>query len=170
MVKGEKAMENCMLVNFLEKNFLDTFSMVEKIIEICPDELWNSKKSGFVFWQQLVHTLAPLYGWLREEELGYVAFNEINGGKIYPFFENDPEIVLTKKDIKKCCNETKETVEKWFSGKDDEWLKLPHNIYSGWTNLDITVGQIEHMMYHIGYCDAIFKENGMEKIVWSGDE
>ncbi|AEF83305.1 hypothetical protein [Leadbettera azotonutricia] len=160
-------MENNTLLKFFKEHFFETFSMVEKIIEICPDELWNSKKSGFVFWQLLIHTLAPMHGWLREEELGYVSFNEINGGKIYAFLEKDPEIILTKEDLKKCCNETKEVVENWFSGKDDEWLKLPYKIHNEWTNLYATLGQIEHMMYHIGYCDGIFKEHGMKEVVWN---
>jgi hypothetical protein len=160
-------MENNMLLKYLEDQFFRSFSMLEKTIEICPDELWNSKKSGFVFWQLLIHTFAGMYGWLREEKLGYIPFNEINGKKIYIEFEKEPEIFLTKWDIIKCCNETKGIVEKWFSGKDDEWLKSPYKIYNKRTNFDTTVGQIEHMMYHIGYCDAIFRENGMEKGVWN---
>ena len=67
-------MENSMLYN-LKNQFFKAFSMLEKIIEICPDEIWNCKKSGFVFWQQLMHTFAGMYGWLREEKLGYIPFH-----------------------------------------------------------------------------------------------
>jgi hypothetical protein len=136
--------------------------MLEKIIEICPDELWNSKKSGFVFWQQLMHTFAGSYGWLREEKLEYIPFSAINGENIYIEFEKDPEIILTKEEVIRCCKETKEVAEKWFTGKDDNWLKSPYKIYEKMTNFDITEGQIKHLMYHIGHCEAIFRENKIE--------
>jgi hypothetical protein len=136
--------------------------MLEKIVEICPDELWNKKVSGFVFWQQLIHTLAGMKGWLREEKPESIPFSEFNGKKIYIEFENEPEIILTKKDIIDCFIEVKEITEKWFSGKDDNWLKSSYKLYNKITNYDMTEGQIRHIMYHVGHCEAIFRENGIK--------
>jgi hypothetical protein len=48
-------MENCVFLNSLRNQFFLSFSMLEKVIEICPDALWNKKVSGFIFWQQLIH-------------------------------------------------------------------------------------------------------------------
>ena len=58
------------------------------------------------------------------------------------------------------CNETKKTAEKWFEGKDDDWLKMP--LYDKMTNFDNTTGQLRHIMYHVGHCEAIFRENGIK--------
>ena len=66
-------MENNILLNSLKTQLLISFSMLEKIIEICPDEL-----------------------------------------------------MLTKADVIQLCNETTGTIEKWFNGKDDDWLKMPY--------------------------------------------
>jgi len=160
-------MENCILLNSLKNNVFQSISMLEKVIETCPDDLWNKKASGYVFWQQLIHTFAGMYGWLREDKLEVVPpFSTFNGKNIYSEFENEPEIMLTKADVKKFFDETKETVEKWFNGKDDDWLKSPFKQYEKWTNLDSTVGQINHVMYHIGHFDAIFRENKL-KGVWN---
>ena len=52
-------MENCIFLNKLKHNFFASFSMLEKIIDICPNELWNKKLSGFIFWQQIYNF--PLY-------------------------------------------------------------------------------------------------------------
>jgi len=154
-------MENNFLVNSLKNQFFLSFSMLEKIIEICPDELWNKKISGYVFWQQLVHTFSGIHGWLREEKPEVIPpFPTFNGKNIYPEFENDPEIMLTKTEINSLCNETKKTAEKWFEGKDDDWLKKP--LFNKFTNFDNTTGQIRHVMYHIGHCEAIFRENGIK--------
>ena len=155
-------MENCKLLNSLKNQFFVSFSMLEEIIEGCPDELWNKKASGFVFWQQFIHTFAGMKGWLRAEKMDGIPYSQINGINIYPEFEKDPEAILTKNDIKNCYNEIKEIVEKWFNGKDDDWLKSPYKIYDKINNLDMTIGQIKHMMYHIGYFEAIFRENGIK--------
>ena len=89
-------MENRVFLNSLRSQLFLSFSMLEKIIEICPDELWNKKVSGFVFWQQLLHTLSGVCGWLREEKPEIIPiFSTFNGKNIYPEFENDPEIMLT---------------------------------------------------------------------------
>ncbi|MDR1748387.1 MAG: hypothetical protein LBR47_04945 [Spirochaetaceae bacterium] len=136
--------------------------MLEKIIELCPDDLWNKKVSGFVFWQQLVHTFSGIYGWLREEKPEIMPpFSIFNGKNIYAEFEHDPEIMLTKTEIKNVCNETKETAEKWLDGKDDEWLKMPFAVFKI-NNFENIEAQIRHIMYHVGHCEAIFRENGIE--------
>ena len=157
-------MENSILLNSLKKQFFDQFSMLERIIEICPDDLWNKKVSGFVFWQQILHTLVGEHFWLRVGKAEFIEpFKEKN---VYPEFEKDPENMLSKDVLIKFCTETKKFAEKWFYGKDDNWLKLPSIIYDKWTNLDTIVSQISHLMYHVGHCDAIFREYNI-KGVWN---
>jgi hypothetical protein len=154
-------MENCVFLNSLRNQFFLSFSMMENIIEICPDELWNKKVSGFVFWQQLVHVLAGAHCWLREEKPEIIpSFSTFNGKNIYPELENDPEIMLTKPEVRILCKETKETTEKWFAGKDDNWLKKI--LFGKMTNFDNITGHLRHIMYHIGHCEAIFRENGIK--------
>ena len=65
-------MENSILLNSLKKQFFDPFSMLERIIEICPEDLWNKKVSGFVFWQQILHTLVGEHFWLRVEKTEFI--------------------------------------------------------------------------------------------------
>ena len=149
-------MENCIFLNSLKQHFFSSFSMLEKIIEICPNEMWNKKVSGFIFWQQLLHTITGGLFWLRDENIEFIEpFKEKN---VYPELEKDPENVLTKDDIKKCCSELKEIVKNWFLNKDDNWLKLPSKIYNKAINFDIIINQIKHFDYHIGHCESIFRE------------
>ena len=154
-------MENDLSINSLKSQYLLSFSMLEKIVEKCPDELWNSKKSGFVFWQQLLHSFYFVRFWFRDETSEVNdPFNNLN---VYPRLEKEPEDTLTKDDIINFCKETKEIAEKWF--KDDNWLKLfyfknpSHKNLEKITNNDVIVEQIRHLMYHVGYCEAIFREN-----------
>lgn len=155
-------MENNVMLNALKNQFYISFSMLEKMVEACPDELWNRKLSGFVFWQQLIHAFAGSCGWLREEKPESAPFSEFGEKRVYPEFERDPEIILPKIEVVKYINETRRIAEQWFAGKDDDWLKLPNKLISGITNMDMAVGQIRHLMYHTGHCDAILRDNGIQ--------
>jgi hypothetical protein len=154
-------MENNFFVHSLQKQLMLSFSMLENVIETCPDELWNKKVSGFIFWQQLVHTLSGTNGWLRESKPETLpAFSTYNGKNIYPEFENEPEIELTKEDVRQICNETKETTEKYFTGKNDDWLRK--TLFQNYTHFDNITNQLKHIMYHIGHCEAIYREYGIK--------
>jgi hypothetical protein len=156
----ENIMENCVFLNKLKLHFSASFSMLEKVIEICPNELWNKKVSGFIFWKQALHTIRWGIFWLRGENIEFAErFDEKNG---YPAkMKKDPEKILLKDDVKECCFELKEMVEKWFSNKDDNWLKLPCWGNNKITNFDVIINQIKHFDYHIGYCESIFREHNI---------
>jgi hypothetical protein len=139
--------------------------MLEKIIEICPDELWNVKKSGFTFWHQLLHTFVGICYWLREEKIQFDG--TLNGKNINTELDVDElkkvtNDIYSKQDIIDICNKSKNIAVKWFDGKDDNWLNLPYNNYKKITNFDATIGQIKHIMYHIGHFEAIYREAGIK--------
>jgi hypothetical protein len=48
------------MLKIAKTHFDLSFSMLEKMIDQCPDDLWNEKKSGFVFWQQLLHAFTGI--------------------------------------------------------------------------------------------------------------
>ncbi|GHV65854.1 hypothetical protein AGMMS49587_20490 [Spirochaetia bacterium] len=158
-------MENNEIVKSIEKEFDTIFEVFDEIIDICPNELWNKKCSGFTFWHQLVHAFSGTFFWLREEK---PSFDEgINGKNVVTELDAeyfDKEMILkeyySKEIVKEICNETKELYKKWFYNKNDEWLKKPH--YNKTTNFETTLGQIRHLMYHIGHCEAIYRENNIK--------
>jgi hypothetical protein len=145
--------------------FSDQFKMLEKIIEICPDDLWNKKFSGYYFWQYLLHAFIGIHKWLREEKTEFTEPYK-NEKLLYSEMESDPQKILSKDDLRKFCAETKNFAEKWFDGKDEDWLKQTNKIYDGWQNWEQIVGQVGHLSYHVGYSDAILREHGV-KGVWN---
>ncbi|MDV3426209.1 MAG: hypothetical protein LIR50_03330 [Bacillota bacterium] len=97
-----------------------SFSMLENMIEKCPDGLWNEKKGGFVFWQQLLHTFTGINFWMRANN---DKFSEsFADKKVYPELDHDPENQLTKEDLTEYKNTVKEISRAFFDDKDDEWL------------------------------------------------
>jgi len=161
-------MDNNVLVKKFEKRFSIYFNVLEDIIEMCPDEIWDKRLSGYIFWQQLVHTFSGTYLWMRDEKINFIdgIDNGINGFKINTELDVEQKEALkdsyTKNDVLKICNGAKDNCNKWFTGKDDNWLVSPFKMYEKLTNFDVTIMQIEHIMYHIGHCEAIFRENNIK--------
>ncbi|MDR0683532.1 MAG: hypothetical protein LBF83_00155 [Spirochaetaceae bacterium] len=165
-------MENNLLVKSMEKQFKVYFKALENIVELCPDELWNKKCSGYIFSHQLVYTFGTTYLWLRDERISFFdgIGDGINGLSIDNELDIDSNDVInklhTKQDVLEICNGTKTQCEKWFKDKNDNWLYLPIKMDvkadKKFSNFDVIIAQIEHTMYHIGHCEAIFREHNIE--------
>jgi hypothetical protein len=168
----EESMDNNFLIKSMEKQFIVYFNTLENIIKLCPDELWNKKCSGYLFSHQFVHIFGTTYLWLRDENINFFdgIGDGINGLSIDNELDVDSKDVMdklyTKNDILEMCNGTKSQCEKWFRDKNDDWLYLPIKMDvktdRKFTNFDITIAQIEHTMYHIGHCEAIFREHNIK--------
>lgn len=85
------------LIRTIKTQFFLSFSMLENLIAECPDEVWNIKAGGFVFWQQIIHTLAGTNFWMRGPESNFTEpFSE---RKIYPELDNEPVGNVTREEI-----------------------------------------------------------------------
>lgn len=151
-------------LDILKRYFDSSFSMLEDVIEKCPDELWNEKKGGFVFWQQILHTLAGVNFWMRESNEPFV--EPYPERKLYPELNNEPETQLRKAELHEYKEKVKAIAEQFFEGKDDEWLYQGSLVYSRIKNIQICYMQMRHIQYHVGHCDSILRENGFAPADW----
>lgn len=62
--------------------------MLEQMIEKCTDDLWNEKKGGFVFLQQLLYAFTGINFWLRTKNEKFI--EPFADKKVYPELDNDP--------------------------------------------------------------------------------
>jgi hypothetical protein len=157
-------MKNTTLIKIAKMQFWLSFSMLEKMIEQCPDDLWREKKGGFVFWQQLLHAFSGINYWMRENNDEFI--EPFIGKKVYPELDDEPKDQLTKKDLVEYKDLVKQIVDEFFSNKDDEWLVENSIIYDKIKNLDIVFMQIRHIQYHVGHCNSILRENNREAVDW----
>jgi hypothetical protein len=141
-----------------------SFKMLEQMINQCPEDLWNKKKSGFVFWQQLLHAFTGINFWLRENNARFI--EPFSGKKVYPELDNDPEVNLSKEELSEYKDGIKQLCETFFQDKDDNWLNGNSIIYDKIKNLDIIFMQIRHIQYHVGHCNSILRENNREAVDW----
>jgi hypothetical protein len=169
-IKLEVIMDNSAFLNKLKWWFFDPLPLdqlplagLERQIEICPDDLWNKKISGYYFWQYMLHAFISVHWWLREEETEFT--EPYKDEKIlYSQMEKDPQRKVSKDEMRKFIVETKEFAEKWFNGKDDSWLQQTNKLWGKFQNWEVIVSQVHHLAYHVGFNDAILRENGINGI------
>lgn len=152
------------LIKTAKTQFDLSFAMLEKMIEKCPDDIWNEKKGGFVFWQQLLHAFTGINFWLRTNNEKFI--EPFADKKVYPELDHDPENQLSKEDLTEYKNAVKEISGEFFTDKDDEWLGAKSVIYGKIKNLDVIFMQVRHIQYHVGHCNSILRENNREAVEW----
>lgn len=54
------------LIDVLRRHFEATLEMLGRVIDDCPDEVWDVKEEPAPIWQQLYHSLIGLDFWIRE--------------------------------------------------------------------------------------------------------
>lgn len=152
------------IIKIAKTHFDLSFEMLEKMIQQCPDDLWNEKKGGFVFWQQLLHAFTGINFWLREENKKFI--EPFEDKKVYPELDHDPENNLTKEELTEYKNKVKEICDAFFQDKDDHWINSSSIIYDKIKNLDVIFMQIRHIQYHVGHCNSILRENNVQAVEW----
>lgn len=140
------------------------FDMLEKLVHAVPDKLWSEKRGGFLMWQQIFHALTGSQFWLRSEGGEFrEPFESLN---LYPELDGEPEMNLTKEQVLELLDETRELKDRLFDSLREEALEQPSVLYDKITNLDVILGQIRHLMYHIGHCNAILRDTDEQAAEW----
>lgn len=152
------------IVEAVRTHFDMSYKMMQDLIDKCPDKLWDDKRGGFLFWQQILHAITGVNYWMRQSN---ERFTEPFEGKVlYPELDGDPVDSLSKEELKKYSDDVAVLCDAFFAGKDEAWLSSVSVIYDKITNIDIVFMLIRHMQYHTGHCDSILREDGFEAVEW----
>lgn len=145
------------------RSYEESFTMLLALIEKTPQGLFDAKSGGFIFCQQLLHALNGSHYWMREEGQEYLF--PFEGRCVYPDLDGSPESSVTREELLSYAHGVRLSYQKWLDGKTDSWLEAP-SLSSGMCNADILAGQIRHVMYHVGHCEALLRENGYDTVPW----
>lgn len=151
-------------VKTMKMQFNLAFSMIGEFIELCPDELWEEKLGGHIFWQQLLHTYTGTNFWFRLEKNKFV--EPFEGKNVYPELEKDAETCIRKDQLMVFLSSVESTARIFFDDKEDQWLTEANVIFDKINNLDVINMQIRHIMYHVGYCNCILNDQNVEMVKW----
>lgn len=148
----------------IERQFFLCLDSMKNLISHSPDEIWNMKRGGFVYWQQILHAITGSLFWLRTERQEFIEpFSEL---KVYPELEKDPENTLSKQQLAGLLQDLYTTATRFFNEIDSSALLSHSVLYEKITNLDVVLGQIRHLQYHIGHCESILRDTGIQDIPW----
>ena len=152
------------LNEIVKRQILISLEALEILINRTPEDIWNEKRGGYVFWQQILHAINGSLFWLRTEKKDYLEpYSDLN---VYPELEKDPENMLSKLQIKDQLKQVVELTNNYFKSIDSNELLNASVLHDKVTNLDVVFGQIRHLNYHTGHCDSILREAGITDLKW----
>ena len=144
-------------------NFAFTFSLVEKFIDVCPENIWVEKFGGWPVWQQLYHPFASVDFFLRPQEAPpEPSLFEEGVAELKKTPAKTPDKGLLSDFIAKA----QARVSLYLATLNDETLTKLNEGPSARMGREMTHAAVialivGHTMYHLGACDAALRESGM---------
>ena len=151
------------VISCFKDEFDRFFGLLEKQIDVCPDDLWTQKTGGYIFWQQLLHVIAcvELYALPEGESSKQTAYER---GVI--MLSALPKRHMTKTEMRELAAAMKTLAHTFIDGQSTATLTSKHARISKalgkeLTNQHALMGLVRHACYHLGCCDAALRQHGV---------
>lgn len=153
------------------ENFKKDFDMFWGLLEMqtarCPDDLWVKKAGGFLFWQQMLHAVAVAELFALPE--GAPSLQTVYDRGVI-LLASVPETTMSKEDLHALAQSIQPVVHAFMERQTVASLGQKHAKLSAMFGKDITNQSavtllIAHLAYHVGACDAIFRDNGIPGVL-----
>ena len=150
------------ITDSLKTDFDRGWGFLTKLIDVCPEVLWNKKAGGYLFWQHMYHCFGCIDYFIGAKE-GTPDAGPL--GMDVVMFKAEPAITPTKEDIKAYAAKMKAKADAWVATLDDVALTLPNEGFSARKGMPMTNALVlsimaGHSFYHVGNCDAVLRDNG----------
>ncbi|MDR2891547.1 MAG: DinB family protein [Deltaproteobacteria bacterium] len=151
------------------KGFREEFDrfwgLMEQQIEVCPDEIWNRKESGWVFWQQHYHTAACVELFALPEGRP----SAIKLEREVWMLVKEPQSAVSKQEMLDLFKAMRALAYEYMEASNTANLAEVDPVLSKRFGREVTrlfalMGLIRHCCYHLGCCDSIFRNNGMKGV------
>lgn len=153
------------------KQFDFSMQMLAKAVDVCTDEVWQGTYLGFSFpvWYQVYHAAYFVDFWFRDAYDGSDFRSMALDERIPPEYEHElpAGILVSREEMRAYLAGIKVKTSRIFDNLHDGLLSQP--IIAGqsdYTCLDMVMGQVRHIMYNVGYLNAIFRSLGMQEADW----
>ena len=143
----------------MEQTINEQLMLVEVNIKNCPNSLWDEKCGGDPYWEQLYHLLCGMHIMLRFYDDPAPEFPlQYDAGQLKGYIVTEPH----GKDVMlKFMEDTKNHLLNYFKRLDDNMLFAEKDFYGKKLPLlAILIMASSHILYHVGVCDAVLRENG----------
>ena len=151
------------IVQSLEGNVQHAFSLLDKFIEVCPEDLWAQKFGGWPVWQQIYHALTAIDFFIRPLDAPEEA---------PPFGEKEASLdasaanTIGKIQLKAYAEKMYQQAAAYIASLDDAAMAqnnagLAARIGMPSTHANALCLIAAHTLYHLGSCDAALRERGL---------
>ena len=155
-------MNETLFLDICIENYLALMKMLERTINLCPDDLWIDSSLQPQFWQEVFHILYYLdfyFGtnWKKQPERFDVKEN----------LGETPTIALSKEELLNYLEEMREKCTDVLSNLTNEQIQGKNSYF--WTGPTLShklVYNIRHSQHHIGKINSILKAKGIEAAKW----
>lgn len=145
--------------SILKRHFDPSFEMLERLVDICPDDVWPN------IWQQVYHTLFGIEFWFRLESRDVQPTDW--GKNVSPELDIQSDDYLTRDELRDYAAKMKAKAEAFFQANRNRLFE-PCAIYDQITNADVVMMQVRHFQYHVGDCNRILGSQGVRAVEWLG--
>lgn len=152
------------LVKHVSQHFYVSFEMLKNHIDNCPDNVWNKKHGGYIFWQQLLHAFEGVLYWMRNSAYDSSLINPLYHADL----ENTSELCISKNELNIIVKSIEKQVSNFLKDVNDEWLSKQSYVKEEMLNIDVIINQMRHIQYHVGHCNCILRELNVNAVNWIG--
>ena len=148
---------------------LSSYQMLETLVDVCPDEIWQGVYGEVPFWYQVYHTAYFVDYWFREDRSGADFPSLRFDPRIPPEFEWIPsqDAYLSRETMRVYLRLIRQKLIRIFAVLTDSDLAQPAFAQEPQvTLLDAIFSQARHIMYNVGYCNGILRERNLEESDW----
>lgn len=147
----------------LEGNIKHVYGLLNKFMDVCPDDIWAKKFGGWPVWQQVYHALAAVDFFIRPLE----------APEETPLFGGEEaslsvcaKTTAGKDQLKAYAAKAEERINSYIAGLDDTKLAQSNAGLTARMGMPAThAGTLSliaaHTLYHLGSCDAALRERGI---------
>ena len=154
-------------IDSLKGNFDYSWSLLQKFIEVCPEEVWAKKFGGWPIWQNVYHALVTVDFFVRQE--GEKAVESMFSHEVGSLSEVATGPVPSREELRKLIPVMRDLAHKYFAKLSDADLGKKNEGLSSrmpmpWTHASTCAMLSAHTMYHLGICDAALREKGLQGV------
>ena len=164
----EKEMQNP-LVAAARGQLFSCYQMLETLVDVCPDEIWQGVYGEVPFWYQVYHTAYFVDYWLREGRAGGGFPCARFDPRIPPEFEwvLEADVLLSRETMRVYLRLIRQKLNRIFASLTDCDLSCPaFELEPEVTLLDAIFSQARHIMYNVGYCNGILRAHDLAESDW----
>ena len=152
------------IVMAVQAPFQHAYGLLERYIEVCPEDVWNEVNGGWPVWQQIYHAVTAL--------------DFFSGGTPGGRLPCDPETgslarvadgTVSKKEVAALAAAAKARADAYIAGLEDTDLAAKNERLSQIMGMDVTHGGVvgmlaSHTLYHLGSGDAALRDHGLKGV------